>query len=82
VLDGVLGLLGRAEHVAAERQHAAVVAHVQRLECRLGAAVAQQLDEALVGRQPEQAGVQPAPTRSCVDPVIVAGYRGAHDPHA
>ena len=54
VLDGVLGLLDRAEHVAAEREHAPVVADVERLERRLGAA-AQELDEPLVGGEPEEA---------------------------
>ena len=53
VLDRVLGLLDRAEHVPAEAEHAAVVAVEDRLERRLGAA-AQQLDEPLVGREPQQ----------------------------
>ena len=58
MLDGVLGLLGGAEHVAAEGEDAAVVAVVDRLERGLGAA-ADELDEAVVGGEAEQPGGDP-----------------------
>jgi hypothetical protein len=48
VLDGVLGLLGRAQHVAAEPEDAAQVAVVEHLEGGLGAR-ADGRDEAVVG---------------------------------
>ena len=53
--SGVLGLLARAEHVPAEREHRPVMAVVEHLEgaLRPGAHV---LGETLVGRQAEQGG--------------------------
>ncbi len=53
VLDGVLGLLEGADHVAAEREDAAMVAVVDGLERRLGAGT-DELDEAIVGGEAEQ----------------------------
>jgi hypothetical protein len=53
VLERVLALVGRREHVAAERQDAPVVAVVDRLEGRL-APSAHELHEAFVGRHPQQ----------------------------
>ena len=55
MLEGVLGLLDGAEHVAAEGEDPAVVAVVEDLEGRLGAG-ADVLDEALVRRQAQQHG--------------------------
>jgi len=55
VLDGVLRLLRGAEHVAAEREDAAVVAIVDDLEGRLGAR-ADVVDKALVGSDAQQHG--------------------------
>ena len=58
VLDGVLGLLGGAEHVAAEGEDAAVMAVIDGLERGLGAAT-EQLDEPVVGGEAQQpAGIR------------------------
>ena len=53
LLEDVLGVLARAEHVAAERQQPRLVARDQRFERRLLAA-AGQLDQPLVAREPKQ----------------------------
>ena len=73
LLDGVLGLLGGAEHVAAEGQHAAMVARVKDLEGRLGAAP-QQVDQSLVRRQPEQARAKPPPSPPCEQCLAMGGH--------
>ena len=53
LLEHVLGVLGRAQHVAAEGEQARVVAVEQDLE-GVVVALADQRDEALVALQPEQ----------------------------
>jgi hypothetical protein len=58
VLDRILGLVDGAEHMAAERQHAAVVAVVEHLE-RGDRAAARLLDQPGVAGQPEQPGGEP-----------------------
>ena len=58
VLDGVLGLLGRADHVAAEREDPAVMAVVDGLERGLGAGT-DQLDELVVGGEAQQPARDP-----------------------
>ena len=55
VLDRVLRLVGRGQHVAAEREDAAVVAVIDRLEGRLAPA-AHERDEPLVGGDAQQHG--------------------------
>ena len=73
VLDGVLGLLARAEHVAAEAEDRGVVAVVERLE-RAFVAAADERDEPLVARESQEAG-GPAQTqrRALREDVLHAG---------
>jgi hypothetical protein len=56
-LYGVLGLLARAEHVAAEGEHRAVIAVEQSLERSLGPAL-HVLDQTLIGGEAQQRGRQ------------------------
>jgi hypothetical protein len=67
VLQNVLGVLGRAEDPAAERQQPGVVAVEEDLE-RAVVMLADQLDEPLVALQPENGRApdeQPAAGRVC-----------------
>jgi hypothetical protein len=78
VLDGVLGLLHGAEHVAAEGEDAAVMARVHDLEGRFRAA-AQRIDESLVRSQPQEARRDARPAPPCIDsPFMAAGRGRAH----
>jgi hypothetical protein len=62
VLDDVLRLLRGADHVAAERQHGAMVAVEQRLEGGLGPR-ADHRDEAVVRQHPQHADRHPGRRR-------------------